>query len=369
VLPDNDVDIGCGVSFVQQALGPGDELRDVVGGQDAAGDRRDQPGGQLGDQPPVGVHVEIARGGPAGPMPDHVGVVPRHDRSMRTDSPGRDGSPPDRLRPTVSWRRARTGRRTTGEFMSRTIGDGRGSRTHEALFVHPDRRHRTALTAWLDAARRRAEKIVTVAAPAGDFAGADAAVGVDRLRPSLDLGEQVRRAATEGFLGLGFVVWADNVVSATSAGFHDDVVETALHELCSTEPVSVLCLYGRPGVGSERVDMAVAHHADGLYDEQLRLCHHDGTLQLGDEFDGENIDVLRAALDVYAPGAADTVRVDLTDVRYLSASAAHHLLRWAADLHIIGRAVEIDGARPHVLRMLDAVDDLGGLRGPGRDDR
>jgi hypothetical protein len=79
------------------------------------------------------------------------------------------------------------------------------------------------------------------------------------LHPSTDPVRLVRQALDDGFHGLGVLIHADDVIASTSSRFHD-AVETALTELCVDHPVAVLCVYDRPGVGTDRLDLAVAHH-------------------------------------------------------------------------------------------------------------
>jgi hypothetical protein len=233
--------------------------------------------------------------------------------------------------------------------------DVRGAPRHGGLLSDPDGRHRRSLDAWLRSADERAEKIVALAPPDGPDPlprGIRATpVAPDGRDPAEQLREQLRHATDEGFAGMGVVVWADNVIAATSVGFHK-VVEAALDNLCRNDGVPVLCVYNR--ARADLMGMAVEQHPDGLDDVTLTVRRHERTLLLAGEIDMDNLAVLDAALETAGPD-----HLDLTDVGFLSAAAARRIGRYQADHRaVVGRAA-VHGARPSVRRMLR----LGGAAG------
>jgi anti-anti-sigma regulatory factor len=233
-----------------------------------------------------------------------------------------------------------------------STADIRPSPVHEGLLSYPDGRHRRTLEGWVRSAVERADKIVALAPPdaqvlpTGDVRATT--LGVDGRDPTEQLQDQRRRAVDEGFQGLGVVVWADNVIAATSVGFHADV-EAALDDLCRDDGGSVLCLYGR--TRADLLGMAVEQHPGGLHDVALTVRLHERTLLLAGEIDMDNLGVLDAALDT-ALDTALPAHLDLADVGFLSAAAAQHIGRYLADARAVESQARVHGARPGVRRTL-----------------
>jgi anti-anti-sigma factor len=234
------------------------------------------------------------------------------------------------------------------------------ARRHEGVLVasaeHPDPRVET----WVGAAADRAHKILTLGAPLADMitnrsGAAVAAITLDDLCPPADPTRLVRRSLQEGFAGLSIIVWADSVIAATSSDQHA-IVETALADLCDHQPVSVLCCYARSGAGTDHLDMAVAHHDDGLHEQQLTVHRIEDTMKLDGEIDVSNLDVLVSALRRMTRTAAGrTVRVDLTRAGFLSVGAAQALAQHTAAYRDHGGHLELLGVTPQLTRTLQLL--------------
>ena len=68
----------------------------------------------------------------------------------------------------------------------------------------------------------------------------------------------LQRALSDGDHGLGILIWADAVITATSPESHEEI-ETTLASLCRDHSVSVLCVYDRDsepdGAGTGHLDL------------------------------------------------------------------------------------------------------------------
>lgn len=214
---------------------------------------------------------------------------------------------------------------------------------------------RDVLGSWWRAAAGRGLKMVTLTGTPPTTPGVDALVPAD-LHPSAAPVGLVERALAEGHAGLGVLIRAEHVITSTSREFHEDV-EATLSALCGSHPVSVLCVYDRPGVGVECLDMAVAHHGGGLHEPQLTVRRGEDVVELAGEVDVTNLDVVAAALEQFAVAPPGGLCVDLSGVTFLSAGAAQVLHRRATALRERGADVEFGGAPPHVGRFLRLVED------------
>ena len=102
--------------------------------------------------------------------------------------------------------------------------------------------------------------------------------------------------------------------------------------------------------------MAVAHHDDGLHEQQLTVHRIEDTMKLDGEIDASNLDVLVSALRRMTRTAAGrTVRVDLTRASFLSVGAAEALARHTAAYRDHGGHLELLGVTPQLTRTLQLL--------------
>jgi anti-anti-sigma factor len=227
---------------------------------------------------------------------------------------------------------------------------------HHALLTAGDRHRGTGITdiiTWMNAARGRGQKVLTLGAPAGF--GVDGhrvgALGAADLDPAGEPARLVRRAQDEGYRGVGVAIWADSVIGGSSRQVHAEI-EAVLADLSRNHPVSVLCLYGRAGAGREHLDLAVTGHPDGLHEQQLDVRRRNATLHLGGEVDLTNLDVLVESLHALTGTSDGTVRIDLAGITFLGASGTRVLHEETAGFRAAGGRVEVCGTTPHLTRVL-----------------
>jgi len=242
-----------------------------------------------------------------------------------------------------------------------TLRDRPAAPRHEGLLAAGHRQ--AAMSTWARAALDRGEKLLTLCAPVDTDITSRAGSGLTVLTPD-DLHttaapvELLQRALPDGDHGLGILVWADAVITATSRATHEEI-ETTLARLCRDHPVSVLCVYdrngNRAGAGIEHLDLAVARHPDGLQGQCLALRRTADTLYVDGEIDMSNLDVFATALRALTDTPSPTVRIDLNAVTFLAAAAARTLIRDTAPYRDHGTDVEIH-ATPHITRILQLID-------------
>ena len=224
---------------------------------------------------------------------------------------------------------------------------------HEALLVTSEDHRRVEISAWIDAATARRDKLLTLAAPPRAITGAPLPkqalpAGELPVRTAIDL---MRRARDDGFQGLSIIVWVDRLTAATSATVHANV-ETTLTHLCRRHPVSALCLYNRGDERTGQLGEAVDRHPDGLHDQYLTVQRANHTLHLFGEIDMANLDVLTATLKSVTLGHNHTVHIDLSHTRFLSAAAVQALAHDTATFRAGGGLIEIHNPPSHVTRVL-----------------
>ena len=234
---------------------------------------------------------------------------------------------------------------------------------HEGLLAASASHRQTAMSTWARSALDRSEKLLTLCAPVDADVASRAGSGLIALTPD-DLhttavpAELLQRALSDGDHGLGILIRADAVITATSRKAHEEI-ETTLASLCRDHPVSVLCVYDRigdrDGAGAEHLDLAVARHPDGLRGQRLALRRTAHTLYVDGEIDMSNLDVFATALRALTDTPSPTVRIDLGGVTFLAAAAVRTLLRDTAPYRQRGADVEID-ATPHITRILQLLD-------------
>jgi anti-anti-sigma factor len=234
---------------------------------------------------------------------------------------------------------------------------------HEGLLAASARHRQTVMSTWARSVLDRSEKLITLCAPVDADITSRAGSGLTVLTPD-DLhstappAELLQRALPDGDHGLGILIWADAVITATSRAAHEEI-ETTLASLCRDHPASVLCVYDRngkrDGAGIEHLDLAVGRHPDGLQEHRLALRRAAHTLYVDGEIDMSNLDVFATALRALTDTPSPTVCIDLNAVRFLAAAAARTLLRDTAQYRDRGADVEIH-ATPHITRILQLLD-------------
>ena len=244
-----------------------------------------------------------------------------------------------------------------------TLRDRPAPPRHEGLLAASAGHRQTAMSTWARAALDRGEKLLTLCAPVDTDIASRAGSGLTALTPE-DLhttappAELLQRALPDGDHGLGILVWADAVITATSRATHEEI-ETTLARLCRDHPVSVLCVYDRDGkrdgAGIEHLDLAVARHPDGLQGQCLALRRTADTLYVDGEIDMSNLDVFATALRALTDTPSPTVRIDLNAVTFLAAAGVRTLIRDTAPYRDRGADVEIH-ATPHITRILQLLD-------------
>jgi anti-anti-sigma regulatory factor len=248
-----------------------------------------------------------------------------------------------------------------------TMRDRPAPPRHEGLLAASGRHRQTGMSTWARSALDRSEKLLTLCAPVDANITSRAGSGLTALT-SEDLhtiappAELLQGALPDADDGLGILVWADAVITATSRDTHVEI-ETTLARLCRDHRVSVLCVYDRDrehrrerdGAGTEHLDLAVARHPDGLQEQRLALRRAADTLYVDGEIDMSNLDVFATALRAVTDTPSPTVRIDLGGVTFLAAAAARTLIRDTAPFHDRGADVEID-ATPHITRVLRLID-------------
>jgi anti-anti-sigma regulatory factor len=219
------------------------------------------------------------------------------------------------------------------------------------------------MSTWARAALDRGEKLITLCAPVDTDITSRAGTGLivltpDDLHTTAPPAALLQRALPDGDHGLGILIWADAVISATSRATHVEI-ETTLASLCRDHLVSVLCVYDRDGdrddAGIEHLDLAVGRHPDGLQEHRLALRRTAHTLYVDGEIDMSNLDVFATALRALTDTPSPTVRIDLNAVTFLAAAAARTLIRDTAPYRDHGADVEIH-ATPHITRILQLLD-------------
>jgi len=249
--------------------------------------------------------------------------------------------------------------------MLSTMRDRPAAPRHKGLLAASAGHRQTAMSTWARATLDRSEKLITLCALVDADITSRAGSGLTALTPE-DLhttappAELLQRALPDSDHGLGILIWADAVITATSRETHAEI-ETELAGLCRDHPVSVLCVYDRKGertgagAGIEHLDLAVARHPDGLQEQRLALRRTADTLYVDGEIDMSNLDVFATALRALTDTPAPIVCIDLEGVTFLAAAAARTLIRDTAPYRDHGTDVEIH-ATPHITRILQLID-------------
>ena len=244
-----------------------------------------------------------------------------------------------------------------------TTRDRPAAPRHEGLLAASAGHRRTGMSAWARSALDRSEKLLTLCAQidtdiTSRAGGALTALTPEDLHATARLAELLQRARPDGDHGLGILVWADGVISATSRATHVEI-ETTLAGLCRDHRVSVLCVYDRgrehDGAGTEHLDLAVGRHLDGLQEQRLALHRTAQTLYVDGEIDMSNLDVFATALRALTDTPSPRVCIDLGGVTFLAAAGVRTLIRDTVPYRDRGADVEIE-ATPHITRILQLLD-------------
>ena len=253
-----------------------------------------------------------------------------------------------------------------------TMRDRPAPPRHEGLLATSTNHRRTAMSTWARSVLDRSEKLLTVCVPVDDADVANragsrlTALTPDDLHTTAPPAALLQRALPDGDHGLGILIWADAVISATSRETHEEI-ETTLASLCRDHPASVLCVYdrngerngersgARGGAGIEHLDLAVARHPDGLQEHRLALRRTAHTLYVDGEIDMSNLDVFATALRALTDTPSASVLIDLNGVTFLAAAGVRTLIRDTAPYRDRGADVDIH-ATPHITRILQLLD-------------
>lgn len=130
----------------------------------------------------------------------------------------------------------------------------------------------------------------------------------------------VERALAEGYRGLRIAAEATTALMVlTWPAFV--AVERGIDEVARTRPLSSMCQYSRASTVAGRLRDVVQNHLTGIRERLLStgVANGDGELILAGEVDMSNEEVLATVLRVATNRAADTVRLDLRQVGFLSA--------------------------------------------------
>jgi anti-anti-sigma factor len=102
--------------------------------------------------------------------------------------------------------------------------------------------------------------------------------------------------------------------------------ERALEQLCHAYPASVLCQYDRAATVHEELSRATEAHVGRVRERQLQTVEIDGGLCLAGEIDQSNEDVLTPVLQTATGLAAETFRLDLSRLTFLSAGGCRAIV-------------------------------------------
>jgi anti-anti-sigma regulatory factor len=237
---------------------------------------------------------------------------------------------------------------------------------HQALLQPVQRDPSRAVDVWSRSALENGHKLLTLTATTDPYARTGhSALSPHHLVSSSTPGRLVQAALAEGFTGLSILIRADHVIAETSADFHD-AVESALTAMSAEQPVRVLCIYDRPGAGTDHLDLAVTHHRGGLQEHQLTLRDAEDCTYLAGEVDMTNLDVFDAALRACRTMTDDVVRLDLTETAFLSAGAVNVLLRHTTTPRDGLARLELHNPPRHIRRVLSLTGQAVHAEDPSR---
>ncbi|MCO1656100.1 MEDS domain-containing protein [Pseudonocardia humida] len=162
------------------------------------------------------------------------------------------------------------------------------------------------------------------------------------------------RVLAEGYPSLRISGEASSAYGVLTPAAHREI-EDLMDRLCATRPVSALCQYAVPAIpGVAALNDLVGLHPAGLTELTLDTRGGDDGLVLRGAVDFTNVDFLRAGL-VAAMSAADaggSLRVDLSEVEHLSASACRAIAQDCGPFRTSGPRLLLWGVRPVVARVM-----------------
>jgi anti-anti-sigma factor len=211
---------------------------------------------------------------------------------------------------------------------------------HLLLLHHTEEERSAKLAAWVRRGLENDEKVVytevdgrseeasllAVLRQNGVDAAAAAAEGRLSVIPIPDFypaGGQlpvIERALAEGFRGLRIAAEASTALTFLTWPAYM-AVEREIDEITRTHPLSAMCQYEQASTVDDHLSDVVSSHLTGIREWLLSTGDGDGELVLAGEIDVSNAELLTCALRAATSRAADTLRLNLVRVDFLSAGA------------------------------------------------
>jgi anti-anti-sigma factor len=130
----------------------------------------------------------------------------------------------------------------------------------------------------------------------------------------------IERALAEGFRGLRIAAEASTALTFLTWPAYM-AVEREIDEITRTHPLSAMCQYEQASTVDDHLSDVVSSHLTGIREWLLSTGDGDGELVLAGEIDVSNAELLTCALRAATSRAADTLRLNLVRVDFLSAGA------------------------------------------------
>lgn len=128
--------------------------------------------------------------------------------------------------------------------------------------------------------------------------------------------------------------------------------EREVGELCRSHPLSALCQYQQTAISSRRLREITGIHLDGIRRGLLATRPANGGLALDGEVDITNEIVLAYALQAATARAGNTLRLELSGLRFLSVAACRILDETTRQYRDRGGRVLLIAPSPPVARIL-----------------
>jgi anti-anti-sigma factor len=130
----------------------------------------------------------------------------------------------------------------------------------------------------------------------------------------------IERALAEGYRGLRIAAEASTALTFLTWPAYM-AVEREIDEITRTHPLSAMCQYEQASTVDDHLSDVVSSHLTGIREWLLSTGDGDGELVLAGEIDVSNAELLTCALRAATSRAADTLRLNLVRVDFLSAGA------------------------------------------------